>query len=40
MLMIGLRLDWIVSEPDLVIIFGPKLDLDGFPPWHVRLSEI
>lgn len=30
----------IVDEPDLVILFGPKIDLDGFPPWQMRLSEI
>lgn len=28
------------DEPDLVIVFGPTLDLDGFPPWQMRLSEI
>ncbi|KAK7203444.1 Decaprenyl diphosphate synthase-like protein [Myxozyma melibiosi] len=30
----------VIPEPDLVVIFGPKLVLDGFPPWQVRLSEI
>ncbi|KAK9448442.1 Decaprenyl diphosphate synthase-like protein [Limtongia smithiae] len=29
-----------VAEPELVVLFGPILDLDGFPPWQVRLSEI
>ncbi|KAK9473533.1 Decaprenyl diphosphate synthase-like protein [Dipodascopsis tothii] len=28
------------GEPDLIVLFSPKLDLDGFPPWHIRLSEI
>ncbi|VVT47349.1 uncharacterized protein SAPINGB_P001667 [Magnusiomyces paraingens] len=28
------------DEPDLVYVFGPVLDLDGFPPWQIRLSEI
>ncbi|KPI45274.1 Dehydrodolichyl diphosphate syntase complex subunit NUS1 [Cyphellophora attinorum] len=28
------------GEPDLVIIFGPTVKLDGYPPWQIRLSEI
>lgn len=28
------------SEPDLLIIFGPYVKLDGYPPWQVRLTEI
>ena len=28
------------GEPDLLIIFGPHVRLDGYPPWQVRLSEI
>lgn len=28
------------SEPDLLIIFGPIVKLDGYPPWQVRLTEI
>lgn len=28
------------GEPDLVILFSPDIDLQGFPPWHIRLSEI
>ncbi|KAH8689193.1 Decaprenyl diphosphate synthase-like protein [Talaromyces proteolyticus] len=28
------------SEPDLLIIFGPCVKLDGYPPWQVRLTEI
>lgn len=26
-------------EPDLIILFTPTLDLQGYPPWHIRLSE-
>ena len=29
-----------VGEPDLVIVFGPYVKLDGYPPWQIRLSEI
>jgi dehydrodolichyl diphosphate syntase complex subunit NUS1 len=28
------------GEPDLLIIFGPNVKLDGYPPWQIRLSEI
>ena len=27
-------------EPDLVMLFGGKICLDGYPPWQLRLSEI
>lgn len=27
-------------EPDLLICFGPVLDLQDYPPWHMRLSEM
>lgn len=27
-------------EPDLVVCFSPILDLQDYPPWHIRLSEI
>ncbi|CCD22447.1 ditrans,polycis-polyprenyl diphosphate synthase NDAI_0A02900 [Naumovozyma dairenensis CBS 421] len=27
------------QEPDLLLYFGPSLDLQGFPPWHIRLTE-
>jgi hypothetical protein len=30
----------IVSEPDLLVIFGPHIKLDGYPPWQLRLTEI
>lgn len=28
------------SEPDLLLVFGPRVKLDGYPPWQVRLTEI
>lgn len=28
------------GEPDVLIIFGPYVKLDGYPPWQVRLTEI
>ncbi|QNP99801.1 YALIA101S03e12024g1_1 [Yarrowia lipolytica] len=30
----------VVTEPELLIVFGPQLDLQGFPPWQIRLTEI
>ncbi|OJJ43688.1 hypothetical protein ASPZODRAFT_103126 [Penicilliopsis zonata CBS 506.65] len=27
-------------EPDLLLVFGPYLRLDGYPPWHIRLTEM
>lgn len=30
----------VIDEPDLLIQFGPTLELSGFPPWQIRLSEI
>ncbi|KAL6453100.1 NUS1 Dehydrodolichyl diphosphate synthase complex subunit NUS1 [Candida maltosa Xu316] len=27
-------------EPDLLISFAPSLNLEDYPPWHIRLSEI
>ncbi|KAH8432532.1 ditrans,polycis-polyprenyl diphosphate synthase [Aspergillus melleus] len=27
-------------EPDLLLVFGPYLKLDGYPPWHIRLTEM
>lgn len=30
----------IMPEPDLLILFGPHVSLSGYPPWHVRLTEI
>ncbi|OBT71415.1 hypothetical protein VF21_09801 [Pseudogymnoascus sp. 05NY08] len=32
---------WSVKEePDLLIIAGPYIKLDGYPPWQIRLTEI
>lgn len=28
------------AEPDLLIVFGPLVKLQGYPPWQVRLTEI
>ncbi|ODV93830.1 hypothetical protein PACTADRAFT_51580 [Pachysolen tannophilus NRRL Y-2460] len=28
------------EEPDLLILFQPYIDLQGYPPWHIRLTEI
>ncbi|KAJ5901372.1 hypothetical protein N7504_007366 [Penicillium tannophilum] len=30
----------ISPEPDLLLIFGPYLKLDGYPPWQIRLTEM
>lgn len=30
----------IMTEPDLLILFGPYVQLQGYPPWQVRLTEI
>ncbi|PYH44794.1 ditrans,polycis-polyprenyl diphosphate synthase [Aspergillus saccharolyticus JOP 1030-1] len=27
-------------EPDLLLVFGSFLRLDGYPPWHIRLTEM
>ena len=29
-----------MTEPDLLILFSPRVDLQGFPPWQIRLTEI
>lgn len=31
---------YINPEPDLLLVFGPNLRLDGYPPWHIRLTEM
>lgn len=31
---------FIKPEPDLLLVFGPFLKLDGYPPWHIRLTEM
>ncbi|KAL8803630.1 MAG: hypothetical protein Q9182_003045 [Xanthomendoza sp. 2 TL-2023] len=30
----------VMTEPDLLIVFGPYVKLQGYPPWQVRLTEI
>ncbi|KAL4911921.1 Decaprenyl diphosphate synthase-like protein [Aspergillus aurantiobrunneus] len=30
----------IKPEPDLLLVFGPSLKLNGYPPWHIRLTEM
>jgi len=30
----------VMGEPDLLLLFGPHVELDGYPPWQVRLTEI
>ena len=30
----------VMGEPDLLVLFGPFVELQGYPPWQVRLTEI
>jgi len=30
----------VMGEPDLLVLFGPILELSGYPPWQLRLTEI
>ena len=30
----------VMEEPDLLILFGEEITLQGYPPWQIRLSEI
>ena len=30
----------VMGEPDLLILFGPTVQLQGYPPWQIRLTEI
>lgn len=30
----------VMGEPDLLMLFGPHVALQGYPPWQVRLTEI
>lgn len=32
--------DLVTGEPDLLVLFTPVIDLQGFPPWQIRLTEI
>jgi dehydrodolichyl diphosphate syntase complex subunit NUS1 len=30
----------VMDEPDLLILFEPSIELAGYPPWQLRLTEI
>ena len=30
----------IMPEPELLLLFGPYVELQGYPPWQIRLTEI
>ncbi|TVY73513.1 Dehydrodolichyl diphosphate synthase complex subunit NUS1 [Lachnellula suecica] len=30
----------VMGEPQLLILFGPTVELSGYPPWQLRLTEI
>jgi dehydrodolichyl diphosphate syntase complex subunit NUS1 len=30
----------VMGEPELLVLFGPTVELLGYPPWQVRLTEI
>ncbi|KAK3945298.1 putative undecaprenyl pyrophosphate protein [Diplogelasinospora grovesii] len=30
----------VMDEPDLLILFAPYVELAGYPPWQIRLTEI
>ena len=30
----------VMGEPDLLVLFSPDVELQGYPPWQVRLTEI
>lgn len=32
--------DHVSSEPDLLVLFSPTVQLKGYPPWQLRLTEI
>jgi len=32
--------EMLMTEPDLLILFSPRVDFQGFPPWQIRLTEI
>ncbi|OWY43731.1 Undecaprenyl diphosphate synthase [Alternaria alternata] len=32
--------DHVSSEPDLLILFSPTVQLKGYPPWQLRLTEM
>lgn len=32
--------DHVSSDPELLILFSPTVQLQGYPPWQLRLTEI
>ena len=30
----------VMGEPNLLVIFGPSVQMQGYPPWQLRLAEI
>ena len=32
--------DGVCGEPELLVLFSPRVELKGYPPWQVRLTEI
>lgn len=32
--------DNVLGEPDLLVLFSPYVELQGYPPWQIRLTEI
>lgn len=30
----------VMGEPNLLILFSPTVELSGYPPWQLRLTEI
>ncbi|MCJ1388055.1 hypothetical protein MMC18_000899 [Xylographa bjoerkii] len=30
----------VMSDPELLLLFGPYVNLQGYPPWQLRLTEI
>ncbi|MCJ1246161.1 hypothetical protein MMC30_003366 [Trapelia coarctata] len=30
----------VMGEPDLLLLYGPNVKLQGYPPWQLRLTEI
>jgi undecaprenyl pyrophosphate synthase len=34
------NIETLMTEPDLLILFSPEVDLQGFPPWQIRVTEI
>ena len=30
----------VMGEPDLLLLFGSNIKLQGYPPWQLRLTEI